>query len=100
MNFWLYHIPALALGFLAWGLAAAAIGQSRTKRCLPFVFGSFALSLVSLLCPLLWVHHLESADQFSALYDLTGGLSFGGQALILITLLLNGIALLRYWKTN
>lgn len=96
MTFALFTYLALGIGFAAWALGIAAILLKKRTWAVLLCFCSFALSMLSLLCPLLGVAALEKQDAFSQLYDMTSGLVFGGSVLVLVTLLLNAFALFRH----
>lgn len=86
-------ILALAIGFCAWAFGAAGIFTPNRSTAL--TFASFLCCLLPLVLVLFYVYLLVSRHGGSALLDIIGGLTFGAQALIAGTLMLNTIALLR-----
>lgn len=83
---------SLGLGFLSWGLGAAAIA----KKGKPWlVFSSMGACCGALLVQLLEVYFRAARMDASAIYDTIGAVVFAAATLITVTVVLNGIALVR-----
>lgn len=88
----MYNILSLTLGILSWGLGIAAVCQkSRFLYC----FGSLALCGTALVLQLLEISRRARISDFSAIQDTASAISFAAVVLLTVTILLNGIAMLR-----
>ena len=84
---------ALGLGLLSWGLGAAALGM-RTHR-VHLCPASLTCCSVALWLAVVYVWCLTATGDSSALEDTMGGLRLAATMLLVVSLLLNGAALLR-----
>lgn len=84
---------ALGLGLLSWGLGAAALGVKAHRVYL--CPASLTCCSVALWLAVVYVWCLTAAGNSSALEDTMGGLRLAATTLLVVTLLLNGAALLR-----
>lgn len=93
----MYNLMSLLLGFLAWifGGVAAICGKFRG-----FSFGSFGLCEVSLVLQFYEVSRRVGLNDWSALMDTDGVVIFAANTLLIVTLVLNSIALVRDWITR
>lgn len=89
----LLNIASLLLGLGAWALPIAAILRRRRPRCA----GSFLLCALSLLCQILYTHHLVTIRDWSAIEDTHGAVTFAAVVLVGGSVLLN---LLSLWKAR
>ncbi len=88
----LYSLLSLGLGFLSWGLGAAAV----VKKGGPWlVFSSMGACCGALLVQLLEVRNRAERMDASAIYDTIGAVVFAAVTLITVTVVLNIIALVR-----
>ena len=86
---------SLLFGFAAWGLAAAA-NALREKRSGPaLVFTSFLCASVSAVWQFFEIQKRAFAGDFAAIEDTIRGIIFGVVVMLVVTLMLNGLALLR-----
>lgn len=89
----IFHtLSSLGLGLLSWGLGIAAIVKKGDTR---FVFSSMASCCAALFLQLCEVRHRANILDTSAIYDTIGAVVFAAATLITVTVVLNGIALIR-----
>ena len=88
----MYNLLSLMLGLLSWGLGIAAVCKKGRSI---YGFGSMALCGVSLVLQLLEVSRRAGISDFSAIQDTASAVSNAAVILLAVTVLLNGIALLR-----
>lgn len=86
----MYSLP---FGFLAWGLALAAIAVRGRQGLLSYA--SFAAAALSALFPLLDVQRRAAGGDFAGIGDTARALLLGTAAMWAVTLVLNGAALWR-----
>lgn len=88
----MYNLLSLTLGLLAWGLGITAI----CKKSRPgYSFGSMALCGVSLVLQLFEVSRRAQIPDFPAIQDTAPTVANAAALLLTVSVLLNGIALLR-----
>ena len=88
----MYNILGLTLGLLSWGLGIAAVCQKGRSQ---YRFGSMTLCGAALVLQLLEVSRRAGIPDFSAIQDTASAVSNAAMILLAVTVLLNGIALLR-----
>ena len=88
----MYNILSLILGLLSWGMGIAAVCQ---KGRFQYCFGSMTLCGTALVLQLLEVSRRAGISDFSAIQDTASAISFAAVVLLTVTILLNGIAMLR-----
>lgn len=86
---------SLFFGFLAWGLAIAAIAVRKRRRGAVLVAGSFFSCCISALCPLFMILNEVNKGDFAAVEDEIRGFIFGVAFMMGLTLALTFIALKR-----
>lgn len=87
-----YSILSLGFGFLAWGLGIAAICKKGCPWC---VFGSFTMCGISLVLQFYEISWRVTISDFAAIEDTIFVLADVAAFLLMVTVVLNGIALLR-----
>ena len=91
-SIFMYNLLSLMLGLLSWGLGIAAI----CKKGRPgYGFGSMALCGISLVLQLLEPSRRAQIPDFSAIQDTAPTAAHAAVLLLIVTVILNGIALLR-----
>ena len=85
-----YNIISLSLGLLAWVLGGIAILR---RRFAALSFGSLACCAVSLTVQLLEVEHRVELRDLSAIDDTIAAVAFAAKVLVVVTLVLNALAL-------
>ena len=88
----MYNILSLTLGILSWGLGIAAVCQKGRSQ---YRFGSMTLCGAAPVLQLLEVSRRAGIPDFSAIQDTASAISFAAVVLLTVTILLNGIAMLR-----
>lgn len=91
----IHNIGSLLLGITAWLLACFAIISKKPSVSHRFSFGSFILCAFSLLLQLLEVSNRVNIHDFSAITDTIHAVITASCILIAITIILNGIALVK-----
>ena len=87
------NILSLFLGITAWSLPVMYL--MRWKRREWFCCGSFALCALSLFFQLREFLRLADKGDFAAIEDTIGAVVFAASVLLIVTLILNALALLR-----
>ena len=88
----MYNLLSLMLGLLSWGLGIAAVCKKGRSI---YGFGSMALCGVSLVLQLLELSRRAKLSDFSAIQDTAPTVAHAAVLLLIVTVILNGIALLR-----
>lgn len=88
----MYNILSFSLGLFAWGMGIAAICG---KGCLWCIFASLTACGTSLVLQFYEIARRVSISDFSAIEDTIFALADVAALLLIITVSLNGIALLR-----
>ena len=89
-----YNTASFVLGLGAWGLGIAAFSGIKLRWA---TSGSLGLCACALLFQIFEVEHRVSIRDFSAIEDTIGAVMVCAGILVVVTLLLNGIAL---WRTR
>lgn len=88
----MYNLLSLGLGILAWIFGGSGAIRGKFGG---FSFASLSLCGISLTVQFYELRRLADKGDWSAIEDTIGALAFVAATLLVITLLLNGIALLR-----
>lgn len=84
---------SLALGFLSWGLAVAAIAVRKRRVAAALIAGSFLACCACGVCPLVGLMNWINAGDFSSVEDCIRGLLLGYSVMAVVALGLNFVAL-------
>ena len=87
-----YNTASFVLGLGAWGLGILALSGIKPRWA---TSGSLGLCACALLFQIFEVEHRVSIRDFSAIEDTIGAVMVCAVVLVVVTLLLNGIALWR-----
>ena len=88
----MYNLLSLALGLLSWGLGIASICKKGSPG---YGFGSLTLCGISLVLQLWEVSRRARIPDFSGIQDTAPTVAHAAAVLLSVTVILNGIALLR-----
>lgn len=86
------YLLSLALGIFSWCLACIAIGK---RGGYGLCFGSFTCCAAALWAQLKQLDHLLYIEDVAAAMDTVSAVTLGAGVLFVVTVVLNGIALLR-----
>ncbi|WP_461611015.1 hypothetical protein [Cytobacillus kochii] len=97
---WL-NIGSLVLGIVAWILPLLNLGreQENAKRWMTYSFLSFICCSTAILFQLMVQKFLVEIEDFSALMDITSSAVLASSVLLIVTILLNVLAWVKYTKT-
>ncbi|MDQ0185772.1 hypothetical protein ACFOST_13900 [Cytobacillus kochii] len=97
---WL-NIGSLVLGMVAWILPLLNLSreQENTKRWTTYSFLSFICCSTAILFQLMVQKFLIEIEDFSALMDITSSVVLASSVLLIVTILLNVLAWVKYTKT-
>ena len=99
----LFNAASLLFGLIAWILPIvnlAKYNKAEHKNWITLSFISFSACAVALFCQFIYHDHLAKIMDFSAIMDTSHGLVVVSGVLVLITIMLNAIALVKYRKIN
>ena len=91
------YLMSLLLGLGAWGLGIAALSGRGPGRASA---GSFCLCACALLLQIAEVAHRVNLGDYSAIEDTIGAILVASVVLVVVTMVLNGIALWRARATT
>lgn len=91
----MYNILSLGFGILAWIFGGSAALRGKFGG---FSFASLSLCGISLTLQFYEIKQRVDFEDLSAIYDTIDALTFVATTLLVVTLVLNGIALLRERK--
>lgn len=95
----IYNIGSIILGLVAWGFGGLAITRKNIRVSYACSTTSFGMCIISLLFQLLEVGNRVSIEDLSAIYDTINAVIMAAAILIIITFVLNVIALIRARQT-
>ena len=99
----LLNLGSLLLGLMAWILPLIKLIKKNKKedRSWPmFVFISIGACAVSLFLQILYRHHLQIIEDWSAIMDTSFGVVFVSSVLLIVTLVLSALCLIAYRKAS
>ena len=103
MIYGLLNVGSLLLGLLAWILPIINLtkqNKAEHRKWVAFVFISISACAVSLYLQILYGHHLQNIEDWSAIMDTSLGVVFVSTVLLFATLVLNILTIIVYSKTN
>lgn len=89
---WL-NIGSLVLGLIAWILPVVSL-MRMTKQWAALSIMSLSACAISLVFQMYYNYHLVQIEDWSALMDTMGGVVVASTVLLIVTIVLNGIALI------
>lgn len=90
----IYNIGSIILGIVAWASAGIAIAKSKRTQTLSAV--SFVACIISLFLQLLEVSNRVNLGDYAAIEDTIRAVILAATLLIVVTIILNVVALLKY----
>ena len=87
------YVSSLTLGVLAWGFGVAAIKSKQSPYRYSVI--SFSLCAVSLFFQFVQFGNLFEIRDFAAIEDTIGAVIFAAGVLVVVTIILNVIAIIR-----
>lgn len=90
----IYNIGSIILGIVAWASAGIAIAKSKRAQTLSAV--SFVACIISLFLQLLEVSNRVNLGDYAAIEDTIRAVILAATLLIVVTIILNVVALLKY----
>lgn len=90
----IYNIGSIILGIVAWASAGIAIAKSKRAQTLSAV--SFVACIISLFLQFLEVSNRVNLDDYAAIEDTIRAVILAATLLIVVTIILNVVALLKY----
>ena len=90
----IYNIGSIILGIIAWASAGIAIAKSKRAQTLSAV--SFVACIISLFLQLLEVSNRVNLGDYAAIEDTIRAVILAATLLIVVTIILNVVALLKY----
>ncbi len=97
MDYGWLNVGGIVFGLLAWALPLIAISkfvQNNEPHGTCALTGSFVSALVSLLFVIVYTRHLIDIEDWSALMDTKRAFSFSTTVMSVVTIALNGLALM------
>ena len=86
----IYNLSSLAIGFLAWILATTAIFSSKKKSL--YQLSSFVCCCTAMVLQFYEIKRLMRIDDWTAVDDTIGAVSFAAATLTFVTVVLNILA--------
>lgn len=99
----LINAGSLVLGLIAWILPAVNLAQHNkisSKRYAAFTVTSLSSCAIALCLQLFYTDHLVKIEDWSALLDTSHATALVATLLLVVTIVLNAIALLVYFGRN
>ncbi|MFC5591452.1 hypothetical protein ACFPRA_21430 [Sporosarcina soli] len=95
----LLNLGSLVLGLIAWLLPVVNLMQSKNhdnRNWVVFSMMSLMACAISLSFQIIYNNHLVNIEDWSALMDTSGAVTYAVSTLLIVTILLNAITLLIY----
>ena len=89
----IYNIGSIILGIIAWASAGIAIAKSKRAQTLSAV--SFVACIISLFLQLLEMSNRVNLGDYAAIEDTIRAVILAATLLIVVTIILNSVALLK-----
>lgn len=91
------NLLSIGIGLIGWLLAIAAVWK---QGSLWLAYLSMTACTLAQLIQFFQYHWLAQIEDVSALLDTAGGRLFGAVVLVAVTVILNGIAFIRGWRSR
>lgn len=95
----LMNIGSLVLGLIAWVLPVLNLMQNHkhgNQKWVLYSMMSVMACAISLCFQIIYTNHLVNIEDWSAIMDTSGAVTFAASILLIITVLLNAITLIVY----
>ena len=89
------HLLSLGSGILAWVFGCWAIASKTARKSHVFSVASLSLCSIALLAQLIELGRLVLKNDLSAVMDTINAVNFAAIVLIVVTIALNGVAVIR-----
>jgi len=98
-----FNVGSLVLGLIAWILPVinlAKFNKAKHKHWIVLLFASMSACVISVLFQIVYQRHLVQIEDWSAIMDTIWGILFVSTVLITVTITLNLITIIKYFKIN
>ena len=96
LSFISLHLFSLATGIAAWVLGAWAVASKTGRKSHVFSVASLSLCSIALVSQLIEIGRLVEKNDLSAVMDTINAVNIAAVALVVVTLILNVVAVLRH----
>lgn len=96
LNYVSLHLLSLSTGIVAWVLGAWAVASKKQRKACGLSVASLSLCVIALLAQLIELGRLVLKDDLSAVIDTINAVNFAAIVLVVVTLVLNIVAVLRH----
>ncbi|WP_078551962.1 hypothetical protein [Bacillus alkalicellulosilyticus] len=96
------NVGSFVLGLIAWILPIVILADSTKKNqkkwLVVLLFISFSACAIAVCFQLIYSFYLVTIEDWGALMDTAGGVAFAAAFLVIVTIVLNALALIAYRK--